>query len=127
MLESADREDALSTDDVLSALQRLVVKLAPIINYLETGGLPGEEKTAKRIALTSVQYTHQDNILYRVEDDGTLKVIPLQECSWKPMRGSLGVMLRCLASCGSTTGGRDVPRYYSVDSWLHRVYHQDCW
>jgi len=53
--------------------------LAPFIGYLETGRLPVKEKLARQIALSSTQYTLEEDILYRVGSDGTLRIIPLVE------------------------------------------------
>ena len=49
----------------LPELQRRDPELAPLITYLETGVLPARS-----------QYMVQDGILYRVESDSTLRVIP---------------------------------------------------
>ena len=66
-----------STDETtLATLQRRDEELAPMINYLETGVLPSSDKEAKQTVLSSGQYTLEDDVLYRVEDDGTLRVIP---------------------------------------------------
>ena len=59
-----------------SALQHQDEELAAIICYVETGVLPEDEKLAKTLALTQSQYTVQDQILYLVEPDSTLRVIP---------------------------------------------------
>ena len=47
-----------------------------MINYLETGVLPSSDKEARQTVLSSGQYTLEDDVLYRVKDDGTLRVIP---------------------------------------------------
>ena len=76
-LAGGGKEGAPPADDRdLSLLQRADPELAPVITYLETGRLPEEEKPARQIALTSMQYTLEDDVLYRVEDDGTLRIIP---------------------------------------------------
>ena len=38
--------------------------------------LPGDEKLARQVALTRSQYVIEDNVLYKLEGDGTLRVIP---------------------------------------------------
>lgn len=43
-------------EESLSVLQRRNDKLAPIIKFLEDGVLPAEDKSARKIALTSSQY-----------------------------------------------------------------------
>ena len=63
----------------LPALQRQDPELATILTYLETGVLPPDEKLAKALALTQSQYHVQDDVLYRVEMDCTLRVIPPSE------------------------------------------------
>ena len=71
----ADEEaDTLDTD--LPTLQKEDPELAEIIEFLETGVLPRDEKVAKRLALTQSQYLLQDEILYHVEPDSTLRLIP---------------------------------------------------
>ena len=65
-----------SERDDLPALQRADEGLATVIKYLETGVLPEDQKVGRQIALTSSLYTLQDGVLYRVEGDGTLRVIP---------------------------------------------------
>ena len=42
----------------------------------ETGVLPEDEKFAKSLALTQSQYSLEDDILYHVEADSTLRVVP---------------------------------------------------
>ena len=59
----------------LPTLQRQDIELA-VITYLETGELPLDEKNARRVALTESQYSLEDRVLYRVEADGTLRVVP---------------------------------------------------
>ena len=66
---------AEETED-LPAMQRSDPELRCVITYLETGVLPEEEKLARRVALTRSQYVIEDNVLYKLEGDGTLRVIP---------------------------------------------------
>lgn len=82
-------EDACvgKTDGVLAALepgettdqcdlptsQRRDEELAVIIEYLETGILPQEEGLARTLVLSS---SLEDDVLYKVEQDSTLRVIP---------------------------------------------------
>ena len=65
-----------SGEDELAGAQRSDEELAAIITYVETGVLPEDQKLVKRIALTSPLYTVQDQVLYRVEQDATLRVVP---------------------------------------------------
>lgn len=63
-------------ENELAVHQRMDAELKPLIDYLETRALPPNDKDARRIVLTSVQYTLQDDVLYKVEGDGTLRVVP---------------------------------------------------
>ena len=60
----------------LSELQRQDRNLCEIIDYQKTGTLPQDEKRAREMALTKSQYTLLDGVLYRVESDKTLRIIP---------------------------------------------------
>ena len=84
-----DRGEVGGVDgDGLKNLQREDVELArmirPIIRYLEDRVLPGDDPLSKWIAVSSSQYTMLDGVLYRVESDATLRVIPL-ECARKQL------------------------------------------
>ena len=46
------------------------------MEYLEKGEFPDDDKRALELALTKSQYTIVDSVLYRVESDKTLRVIP---------------------------------------------------
>ena len=72
---SGGEEDS-ENESTLASLQRGDAELAPMIEYLETGVLPPGDQDARRIVLSSGQYTLEDDILYHVEDDGTLRVVP---------------------------------------------------
>ena len=60
----------------LSSSQRRDEELATIIKYLETGVLPFAENTARSLVLSESQYVLEDDVLYKIEDDSTLWVIP---------------------------------------------------
>ena len=67
----------LGAQDVdLPTLQRQDVELEPFIKFLETGILPADGRTARLVATTASQYTIEEGVLYRVEFDGTLRLIP---------------------------------------------------
>ena len=51
-------------------------ELRPILEYLTEGKLPEEDKLARVITLTQSHYTTVDGILYRVQPDGTLRIVP---------------------------------------------------
>lgn len=67
---------AVEVKDKLPLAQRQDEELSSIITYLETGVLPSDEKLARELALAYSQYLLQDDVLYRVESDSTLRVIP---------------------------------------------------
>ena len=85
-----DREDTTEPDGVIAALnpptdsdhcalsaaQREDSNLAEIIVYLETGVLPEDEGRARTLVLSSSQYVLEDEVLYRVEKDSTLRIVP---------------------------------------------------
>lgn len=70
------REDGSKGASTLATLQQQDIELAPMINYLETGTLPQDDREVRQIAISSGQYTLEDDILYHVEDDGILRVVP---------------------------------------------------
>ena len=78
---AAITEDTFETgeskdDGDLAVLQSKDSELAPIINFIETGALPTEERLARKLTLSQSQYTVLDGILYKVEPDATLRIIP---------------------------------------------------
>lgn len=60
----------------LPELQRMDPDLAATIEFLDSGTLPADDKVAKSLVLSRHQYLLQDGILYYVEADGTLRVVP---------------------------------------------------
>ena len=64
----------------LPTLQQQDTELEPLIKFLETGILPADNRIARVVATTASQYTMEEGILYRVEPDGTLRLIPPQDC-----------------------------------------------
>ena len=77
---TAGEEDNSAGDrGCLSGLQRSDSELAPLITYLETGRLPQGEREARKIALTGEMFTIEEDVLYRVGEDGTLRVVPPTE------------------------------------------------
>ena len=67
----------------LSELQRRDGGLTPLICYLEDRTLPDDEKLARRIAMTGSQSLIEDDALYRIEADSTLRVVVPEECRKK--------------------------------------------
>ena len=55
--------------------QRRCKNLATIISYLETGVLLTDERLAQNLVLTESQYVLEDNVLYKVEPDRSLRII----------------------------------------------------
>ena len=60
--------------------------MSEIITYLETDVLPEDDKRAKQLALTRQQYVLKEDVLYRLENDKTLRVIP-PACSRQQLVG----------------------------------------
>ena len=69
-------EDGEGQGDSLRKRQREDPYLREIMSYLETGDLPTEEKRARRLVLGSSQLTMRDGVLYRIEPDKTLRIVP---------------------------------------------------
>ena len=67
------------TPEDLAALQRKDCDLGIIITFLETGVLPQEEKLARRLVFMQSQFVMDDDVLYWVAGDATLRVVP-PEC-----------------------------------------------
>lgn len=80
----------------LPTRQRRDEDLAVIIRYLETGVLPQDEGLARTLVLSSSQYALEDDVLYKVESDSTLRVIPPKDqrrgSSTMPMQESLALI-----------------------------------
>lgn len=83
--------------------------------------IPEDPKRAKLLALTQLQYLLEDDVLFYVVKDGSLRVIPQksQERSYstRPMVVVLEDILempRCLVSCRSITGGQGCAKTLAV-------------
>lgn len=63
-------------DNTLSAQQRDDPNLEPIIRFLEDGSLPEDAKEAKLLVASQSQFSLIDDVLFHVESDGTLRIIP---------------------------------------------------
>ena len=63
-------------DASLSQRQRDDPDLKPIILYLESDQLPDDNKKARELVLGREQYILQDGVLFHVEKDKTLRVVP---------------------------------------------------
>jgi len=73
---TAELSDVTPPEKDLPGQQREDEELAAIITYLETGILPEDEKVAKALVLSQSQYCIEDGILYHVEADSTLRLVP---------------------------------------------------
>ena len=72
--------DAESGEEMtLSERQHKDKELAPILRYLQSGELPEGEKAARELVLGQSHYTVLDRVLYHVEPDKTLRIIPPTE------------------------------------------------
>ena len=60
----------------ISTRQAADPTLKPIIDYCTDGTLPPEEKKAQELVLSKSQYTLVDGVLYYVQKDGALRLIP---------------------------------------------------
>ena len=82
----------------LSIRQREDPELLEVITFLVEGTLPKDEKKAKELALTNRQYEIVDDVLYHVEADKTLRVIPPEKDREKMLHeahdGAFGAHLR---------------------------------
>ena len=70
--------DTVSAKDgePLSQQQRSDPDLRGIIEYLDSGALPADKASVREIVLSSSQYTLLDGVLYHVEKDKTLRIVP---------------------------------------------------
>ena len=74
-----EEQPAKDGEDTFRKRQREDPELLPMMEYLETGTLPEEEKRARAVALSSDRFELEEGILYHVEADKTLRVV-LAEC-----------------------------------------------
>ena len=51
-------------------------ELREIVNYLENGELPTEEKMVHALVLSSAQFAMVDGVIYHLETDKTLRLVP---------------------------------------------------
>ena len=112
--------------------------LREIIEYLAKGDLPAEEKKARQLVLGSSQFTLNNGVLYKVEPDKSLRIIPptldrqklfeeahggpfsghLREAKihselsrhywWPGMRGDIASMCRSCLTCAAQSVGKPV-------------------
>ena len=88
----------------LKERQRADPSLVSIIHYLEDGTLPEEDKEARVLLLSQSNYTLLDGVLYHVEPDKTLRIIPPKadrKKLWEELHsGCCGGLLKCAKSHG---------------------------
>ena len=65
-----------SRDLTLRERQCKDTHLKPIIDYLETGDLPQDEKQARELVISKELFIMEDDVLYRVERDKSLRFVP---------------------------------------------------
>ena len=75
---SSEAEDGEDPNKELVGAQRKDPELLRVIQYLEDGTLPTEDKFAREIVLCKSQYVLVDKVLYHIEKDNTLRLIPPQ-------------------------------------------------
>ena len=63
-------------DGNLADEQRADPELTEILQYLSDGVLPEDDKRGHELALTKSQYSVVNRVLYNVEKNGTLRIIP---------------------------------------------------
>ena len=75
--------DVIVADSTIAAEQCKNTELSELTCYLETRTLPPDEKKAPEFNLTKSQYTVVDGVLYFVEQDKSLRIIPPKACREK--------------------------------------------
>ena len=65
-----------NTEDSLSGRQRQDSQIVEIMKYIETGQLPQEDKQVRELLLSQSQFTVLEGVLYRVNVDKTLRIVP---------------------------------------------------
>ena len=75
----AAMENDSRAEKTLGERQRTDAELQDIIIYHETGELPEEEKRARELVLSRDLFVLEDKVLYRVQPDKTLRIIPPTE------------------------------------------------
>ena len=82
--EAIEATDSEVLDKDLKIRQRSDPSLSPLIQYIENGELPGDNKEARGLCLASEQYVVLEGVLYHLESDKTLRVVP-PECDRKQL------------------------------------------
>lgn len=146
---SADSTEEHST---LGARQRADPCLRDIILHLETGELPGDRRRACELVLGKPQFTLRDGVLYKLESDKSLCIVPpttdrkellrevhegpfgghLREAKihgelgrhywWPGMRADLTNWCRCCVRCAKRGVGKPATCYVSLDDTMLREF-----
>ena len=77
--ESKSREVPRAQDRDLETRQHQDPLLRSVIQYLSHGEIPDDDRRARELSITSQQYVVLDGVLYHLETDKTLRVVP-PEC-----------------------------------------------
>ena len=84
--------------------QREDPKLLPIITYLSEGKLPSDDQEAKFLLLNEDKYTLVDGVLFHIESDKSLRIIPPTADGkglWEQLHsGTCGGHLKCAKAHG---------------------------
>ena len=77
----------------LPSIQQRDEDLATIIEYLETGILPSNDKVARTLVLSKSQYGLEDDVLYKVEHPASDSTqgsagTAFQRCPWRSVWGA---------------------------------------
>ena len=72
-------ERSQTEDNPLGDRQRQDPELSIIFNYLEKRDLPKDDKVARELMLAESRYAVIEGVLYRVEEDKSLRIIPPAE------------------------------------------------
>ena len=77
-LVAAITQEAVSAKDgdPLSRRQEADPVLKPLMKYLDCGAVPEDKTTARKVILESAQYALLEGVLYHVEKDKSLRVVP---------------------------------------------------
>ena len=90
--------------DSLENHQREDPKLLPIITYLSEGKLPLDDQEAKFLLLNEDKYTLVDGVLFHIESDKSLRIIPPtadRKGLWEQLHsGTCGGHLKCAKAHG---------------------------
>ena len=79
LISQINAENSNATDSSLDTLEECQdndPELKLLRDYMLTGQLPEDERKARELVLSKTQFEIKDGVLYYIEKDKTLKVIP---------------------------------------------------